>query len=100
MTDEVSWLTADHRFKLGGLFNLSSFEQDVTSNRFGTYTFASLADYEAGRATSFTRTLQPNVREGSQMNAAVYMGDVWRARRGLQLTYGARVEGGRFVRCV
>ena len=96
MTDEVSWLTPDHRIRLGGLFNLSRFEQDVTSNRYGTYTFASLADYEAGRATSFTRTLQPNVREGSQMNAALYVGDVWRARRGLQLTYGARVEGGRF----
>ena len=96
MTDEVSWLTPDHRFKLGGLFNLSGFEQDVTSNRFGTYTFASLADYEAGKATSFTRTLRPNVREGSQMNAALYLGDVWRARRGLQITYGARLEGGRF----
>jgi hypothetical protein len=96
MTDEVSWLTADHRFRLGGLVNLSTFEQDVTTNRFGTYTFASLADYEAGLATSFTRTLQPNVREGSQLNAALYVGDVWRARRGLQLTYGARVEGGRF----
>jgi hypothetical protein len=96
MTDEVSWLTPGHRFKIGGLFNLSSFEQDVTSNRFGTYTFASLGDYEANRATSFTRTLQPNVREGSQMNAALYLGDVWSARRGVQLTYGARVEGGRF----
>ncbi|HEX6315655.1 MAG TPA: carboxypeptidase-like regulatory domain-containing protein, partial [Gemmatimonadaceae bacterium] len=98
LTDEVSWLTPDHRFKLGGLLNVSSFEQDVTSNRFGTYTFASLADYEAGHATSFTRTLQPNVREGSQVNAALYLGDVWRARRGLQVTYGARVEGGRFGR--
>ena len=96
MTDEVSWLTTDHRLKAGALLNVSSFEQDVTSNRFGTYTFASLADYEAGLATSFTRTLQPNVREGSQMNAALYLGDVWRARRGLQLTYGARFEGGRF----
>ena len=96
MTDEVSWLTDGHRFRLGGLFNLSGFEQDVTNNRWGTYTFASLADYEAGKATSFTRTLQPNVRDGSQMNAAVYLGDVWRARRDVQLTYGARVEGGRF----
>lgn len=98
MTDEVSWLTADHRFRLGGLVNVSRFEQDVTSNRFGTYTFASLADYEAGNATSFTRTLQPNVRDGSQLNAALYLGDVWRARRGVQVTYGARVEGGRFGR--
>ena len=65
----------------------------MTSNRFRTYTFASLADYEAGKATSFTRTLQPNVREGSQMNAALYMGDV--ARLGsAQITYGARLEGG------
>ncbi len=96
LTDEVSWLTTDHRLKLGGLFNVSSFEQDVTSNRFGTYTFASLADYEQGKATSFTRTLQPNVREGAQVNAALYLADVWRARRGLQLTYGARLEGGRF----
>lgn len=96
MTNEVSWLTADHRLKLGGLLSLSSFEQDVTTNRYGTYTFASLADYEAGLATSFTRTLQPNVRRGEQINAALYVGDVWRARRNLQLTYGARLEGGRF----
>lgn len=96
MTDEVSWLTPDHRFRLGGLLNVSGFEQDVTNNRFGTYTFASLADYESGNATSFTRTLQPNVRDGSQMSAALYVGDVWRARRGVQVTYGARIEGGRF----
>jgi hypothetical protein len=96
MTNEVSWLTPGHRFKFGGLLNVSSFEQDVTSNRFGTYTFASLADYEAGKATSFVRTLQPNVREGSQLNAALYLGDVWRARPAVQVTYGARVEGGRF----
>ncbi len=96
LTDEVSWLTPNHRWKLGGLFNYSSFDQDVTSNRFGTYTFASLADYDAGNATSFTRTLQPNLRTGEQMNAALYVGDVWRARRGVQVTYGARLEGGRF----
>jgi len=96
MTDEVSWLTPNHRWKLGGLFNISSFEQDVTNNRYGTYTFASLEDYAAGNATSFTRTLQPNLRTGEQMNAAVYVGDVWRAARGVQVTYGARVEGGRF----
>ncbi|HSA57217.1 MAG TPA: carboxypeptidase-like regulatory domain-containing protein [Gemmatimonadaceae bacterium] len=96
MTDEVSWLTPNHRWKLGGLFNLSGFEQDVTTNRFGTYTFNSLADFEAGQAAMFTRTLQPNVRRGSQLNAALYLGDVWTPRRGLQLTYGARVEGGRF----
>jgi hypothetical protein len=78
------------------LLNASSFEQDVTFNRFGTYTFNSLADFDQNIATSFTRTLRPNVRKGSQLNAALYLGDVWRQSRDLQLTYGARVEGGRF----
>jgi hypothetical protein len=96
ITDELSWLTPNHRFKLGGLFNLSSFRQDVTTNRYGTFTFQSLADFEANRPSMFTRTLSPNVREGSQVNAALYLGDVWRVNRGLQLTYGARVEGSSF----
>lgn len=95
-TDEISWLTPGHRFKLGGLFDISTFRQDQTSNRYGTYTFNSLEDFANGNATSYTRTLTPNMREGSQMNAAVYLGDVWRASRGMQVTYGGRVEGGRF----
>lgn len=96
ITDELSWLTPNHRFKLGGLFNLSSFRQDVTTNRYGTYTFQSLADFEANRPAMFTRTLSPTVREGSQVNAALYLGDVWRVNRGLQVTYGARLEGSSF----
>jgi hypothetical protein len=95
-TDEVSWLMERHRLKLGGLLNVTSFEQDVTTNRLGTYLFNSLGDLESGTASMFTRTLQPNVRSGSQLNAALYLGDVWRATRDLQLTLGARLEGGRF----
>jgi hypothetical protein len=68
----------------------------MTTNRFGTYTFNSLEDLEVREAASFTRTLSPNVREGSQLNAAFYLGDVWTPVRGLQLTYGLRGEGGRF----
>ncbi len=95
-TDEISWLTPGHRFKLGGLFDISTFRQDQTTNRYGTYTFNTLADFEQNKATSYTRTLTPNMRDGSQMNAALYVGDVWRATRGMQVTYGGRLEGGRF----
>ncbi|MEW5917350.1 MAG: hypothetical protein AB1762_13135, partial [Gemmatimonadota bacterium] len=97
-TNEVSWLTDDgnHRFKLGGLLNISQFEEDVTTNRWGTFSFNSLADFEAGRAATFTRTLAPRIREGAGTNAAVYVGDVWRASRTLQVTYGLRAEGARF----
>ena len=95
-TNETSWIAGNHRLKLGALLNLSSFEQDVTFNRFGTFSFNSLDDFENNRPASFTRTLQPNVRKGEQLNAAVYLGDTWRMVRGLQLTLGARLEGGRF----
>ncbi|MEP7346952.1 MAG: hypothetical protein ABI877_16905, partial [Gemmatimonadaceae bacterium] len=95
-TNETSWIAGSHRLKLGGLLNLSSFEQDVTFNRFGSFTFNSLDDFENNRPASFTRTLQPNVRRGEQLNAAAYLGDSWRLNRDLQLTLGARLEGGRF----
>ena len=97
-TNEVSWLTDNgaHRFKLGALLNVTQFTEDVTTNRWGTFTFNSLADFEAGRAAMFTRTLAPRLREGAGTNASLYLGDVWRASREFQVTYGARAEGSRF----
>ena len=96
MTDEVSWLTQNHRYKLGGLFNVSSFEQDVTSNRFGTYTFATLADYEAGtpRASRAPCSLTcVQVRSSTQRSTSATCGVRVAV---VQVTYGARLEGGRF----
>ncbi|MGQ0641074.1 MAG: carboxypeptidase regulatory-like domain-containing protein [Gemmatimonadaceae bacterium] len=97
-TNEVSWLTDNgaHRFKLGALLSISQFTEDVTTNRWGTFTFNSLADFEAGQAAMFTRTLAPRLREGAGTNASLYLGDVWRYSRSLQLTYGLRAEGSRF----
>lgn len=99
-TNEVSWLTDDgaHRLKLGALLNVSRFTEDVTTNRWGTFTFNSLADFEAGRAAMFTRTLAPRLREGAGTNASLYLGDVWRASREVQVTYGVRAEGSHFGR--
>ncbi len=97
-TNEVSWLTDNgaHRFKLGALLNVSQFAEDVTTNRWGTFTFNSLADFESGRAATFTRTLTPRLREGAGTNASIYLADTWRFSRALQLTYGVRAEGSRF----
>ena len=99
VSDELSWLpgTGGHRIKLGALFSGSRFEQDVTANRLGTYTFNSLADLEANRPSIFTRTLSPRIRAGTGLNSAVYLGDTWRQSRSLQLTYGARLERTEFT---
>jgi len=94
VSDELSWLPGNgaHRVKLGALFSGVRFEQDATTNRLGTYTFNSLEDLEAGRASVFTRTLSPRMRTGTSLNSALYLGDTWRKSRSLQLTYGARLE--------
>lgn len=98
LTDELSLLGFNgHRYKLGGLLSYSRFTTTNSSDRFGSYTFPSLGDFEAGNAASFTRTLAPAEREGAMLNAALYLGDTWRASQALQLAYGARVEHSRFL---
>jgi len=94
ITEEISFFSpsAAHRYRLGTLFNTQSFSQDVTTNRFGTYTYPSLAAFEANTPSQFTRTLSPTVREGRSNNTALYLSDVWRPSSNLQLTLGGRVE--------
>lgn len=91
--NELSFLYGDtHRLKLGLLINDSRFEQLNTNNVFGTFTFNSLADFEAGRAASFTRNLAPRTNNGGGLNAALYVGDTWRPTQQLQFTGGVRLE--------
>ena len=98
ISDELSWLpgNGDHRIKLGTLFSGSQFEQDVTTNRLGTFTFNSLEDLAANQPSIFTRTLSPRIRNGTGVNSALYLGDTWRQSRSLQLTYGGRLEHTQF----
>ena len=95
VSDELSWLPGDasHRIKLGGLLNASRFDQDVTNNREGVFTFNSLQDLENNQPASFSRTLAPAERSGSAVNPALYLGDTWRKSSALQLNYGLRLEG-------
>lgn len=93
-TNELSWISNDgaHRVKLGGLVNLSRFNQDFATNRNGTFTYNSLEDLENNTPAQFTRTLAPTERNGGIWNSALYLGDTWRKSRALQLTYGVRLE--------
>ena len=97
-TNELSVIPGDgtHRIKIGGFVNHTSSENDATINRFGTFTFASLADLEADSPSSFTRTLAPTIRSTGQTGVAVYAADTWRFSDALQFTYGARIEGSSF----
>ncbi len=90
--------SGSHRFQLGLGFDRSTFDQDVTSNRFGTYSYNSLADFQNNIPSTFTRTLSPTVWNGSANNESVFLSDVWRsgASRSAGNTGGAGGRGGGF----
>ena len=96
----LSWFSRDskHRLKITSELRHDTFRVDQTVNRFGSYSFNSLADLEAGRAVSFTRQLAPRERTGNQTIAALSLGDAWRRSNDLQIQYGVRVDGNRFDR--
>ena len=98
VSDEISRLTTagGHRFKLGGLLNQQRTSVGFIPNRFGTFTFNSLADFEAGQPTQFTRTLFARDQQSATNNAAAYLGDSWRVTPQFQMTYGLRMEGSRY----
>ncbi len=95
--DEVSYLSRDrqHRFRLGALFDLNSFTQNVTNNRLGTFTYNSLASFLNDTPDSYSRTLLSQDRAGRTVAGALYVGDTWRPNRQLQVVYGVRAEGTR-----
>ncbi len=93
--DEVSYLSKDraHRVRFGTLLDISRFTQSATTNQLGTFTYNSLESFLNDTPDSYTRTLNPQDRLGATTAGAIYLGDTWRPRQGMQLVYGLRAEG-------
>ncbi|MGI8784426.1 MAG: carboxypeptidase regulatory-like domain-containing protein [Acidobacteriota bacterium] len=98
ISNEISRVSGGgaHRIKLGMLVNEDKATSGSSANVLGTFLFNSLADFEAGRAAQFSRTLSSRERNVRGFNGAVYLGDSWKASSELQLTYGVRLEGSLF----
>ncbi|HEX6313693.1 MAG TPA: TonB-dependent receptor [Gemmatimonadaceae bacterium] len=94
----LSWFSMDnkHRFKLTTELRRDGYSQDQTTNRFGTFTYNSLEDLASNTPASYTRSLSPRTREGSQLVGAISLGDSYRVTNDLQLQYGVRVDGNRY----
>ncbi len=99
-TDEISWVSENgaHRYKLGGLVNEDRSSVGTIPNRYGTFYFNSLADFEANQPSQYTRTVSGSDRLAGSNNLALYLGDAWRRSAAFQMTYGLRLEGTRFPR--
>ncbi|MEP6732938.1 MAG: carboxypeptidase regulatory-like domain-containing protein [bacterium] len=99
-SDEMSYVSAGgaHRVKLGALLNADRSTVGSIPNRFGTYFYNSLADFENNQPSQFTRTISGRDRLAGSNNAALYLGDAWRESPRFQMVYGLRVEGTQFPR--
>ncbi len=88
---------AAHRVKLDADLRFDHFAQDLLANPLGAFMYNSLSDLATNQPASFTRTLNARTTLGGAWNAALALGDLWRASPSLQLLYGVRLEGNAYV---
>jgi hypothetical protein len=99
LLNQLSWFSASnkHRLKLTTELRRDGYTSNQTTNRLGTWSYLSLADLAANQPASFTRQLSPRTSGTSQYVGALSLGDAWRPTNDLQIQYGVRVDGNRFV---
>ena len=98
LQNQLSWISLDnkHRYKFGVDFRYNRYSQDNTTNRYGTFIYNSLSDFQNGIPASFSRRLQVNRRLGDDLGvSAGWAMRIVRTQR-LQLTYGLRVDASHF----
>jgi hypothetical protein len=89
---DIDYAKKGHAIRMGALLEGGTYRSDSRSNYLGTFTFPSLADFNAGRAATYIqRTGNPLVRY-SQWQAGFYLQDDWRVRKNLTLSGGLRQE--------
>ncbi len=88
----IDWAHGRHAVRFGTLVEGGWFRSDSRTNQLGTFTFASLADYQASRPATYTRRIGDPLVEYSHWQAGFFVQDDWRARKNLTLSSGLRAE--------
>jgi hypothetical protein len=92
LASDLDYVRGMHSMRSGIVLSGGSYRSDDTSNYLGTYTFESLAAYEAGTPRSYTRRIgDPNISYWN-LQAGAYIQDDIRIRKGLTLSPGLRYE--------
>jgi len=87
-----------HSWRAGVLVEGGRYRSDDTSNYLGTYTFASLAAFNAGTPSVYTRRIGDPRITYSSWQVGAYIEDDWRVARSVLLSYGVRAGYQNLVR--
>lgn len=98
ITDDFTWIRGNHNIVIGTHNELFKFANLFLSEAFGYYYFPTLADFEAGKASSFrVSVLKGDVPEFSVHQYGLYVNDQWRVNNTLTLSLGLRGDRPTFV---
>lgn len=97
--NQMSWFSTNsrHRLKLTTELRRDAAGQEQASNLLGTFTFNSLAELQSRKPASYTRMLGSRNRSVDEFVGALSIGDSWRKTDNLQIQYGLRFDGNRFL---
>lgn len=98
LSNQLQWFSSDnrHTIKLASSLSREHNTTDVGAS-LGTFSFNSLADLQAGTPAAFTRTLSSIHLPSDQVTAGISIGDSWRPSPTVQVQYGIRADGNRFL---
>lgn len=92
LADDLDWARGRHAVRVGLLLTTGAYRTDERRNTLGTFTFADLAAFAAGRPTTFTQNIGDPVATLSQTQFASYIQDDVRVNPRLTLSGGVRQE--------
>ncbi|MFN0124120.1 MAG: carboxypeptidase regulatory-like domain-containing protein [Blastocatellia bacterium] len=81
-----------HQLRTGFTVEAARYNSSELRNQNGTFTFASLADFLAGRPLQFSQRSGAPAVAFNQYQFGWYMQDDWRVTKNLSLSFGARHE--------
>jgi hypothetical protein len=94
----ANWFLGDHEVKFGADFERNEIYNLFVESFFGTYTFASLTDFQNGRFRDYALRLPSsgNLNDAAAVaefgNVGLFVQDTWRPTTNLSLQFGLRYD--------
>lgn len=91
----MRWNSLDerHQRSIGAEARSEGYREQASADGGGSFTFASLAELEAGRPASFTRVLGSRERGARLRTGALFAEDLFRPSEQVEVRFGVRAEG-------